>query len=381
VLHANVPVALVDKVDVPQLSATVTTGVDGVAFGAAVAEPAALTQPFAVCVTLNDPAPETVIDAVVAPVLHNNVPAALVDKVDVPQLFTTVTTGVDGTAAGAAVAEPAALVQPFTVCVTLYDPALETVIDGVVAPVFHANVPVALVDKMDVPQLFTTVTTGVDGVVFGEAVAEPAELTQPFTVCVTLYDPAFETVIDAVVAPVLHANVPVALVDKVDVPQLSATVTTGVDGVAFGAAVAEPAALTQPFTVCVTLYDPAPETVIDAVVAPVLHNNVPAALVDKVDVPQLFTTVTTGVDGIAFGAAVAEPAALTQPFTVCVTLYDPAFATIIDAVVAFVLHNKVPVAPVDNIDVPQLSATVTVGVAGNAFTVTVAEAVAPQLLV
>jgi len=121
--------------------------------------------------------------------------------------------------------------------------------------------------------------------------------------------------------------------------------------------------------------------VIDAVVAPVLHNNVPAALVDKVDVPQLFTTVTTGVDGIAFGAAVAEPAALTQPFTVCVTLYDPAFATIIDAVVAFVLHNKVPVAPVDNIDVPQLSATVTVGVAGNAFTVTVAEAVAPQLLV
>ena len=56
------------------------------------------------------------------------------------------------------------------------------------------------------------------------------------------------------------------------------------------------------------------------VVAPVLHNKEPVAVADKVDVPQLSVTATTGADGIAFGKAAPEPAALTQPFTVCVTL-------------------------------------------------------------
>ena len=37
---------------------------------------------------------------------------------------------------------------------------------------------------------------------------------------------------------------------------------------------------------------------------PLLQYNVPAASVDKVDVPlQLFTTVTIGVAGVAFGFA------------------------------------------------------------------------------
>ena len=123
-----------------------------------------------------------------------------------------------------------------------------------------------------------------------------------------------------VVAPVLHNKEPVALVDKAEVPQLSETVTTGAEGIAFGEAAPEPAALTQPFIVCVTVYVPADETVIDDVVAPVLHNKVPVALVVSVDVPQLSVTVTTGADGIAFGDAVAVPAALTQPFIVCVTV-------------------------------------------------------------
>ena len=47
-----------------------------------------------------------------------------------------------------------------------------------------------------------------------------------------------------------------------------------------------------------------------------LHNRLPDALVDKVDEPQLFTTVTTGVEGLAFGAAMPEPASLVQPLTV-----------------------------------------------------------------
>ncbi len=43
--------------------------------------------------------------------------------------------------------------------------------------------PVAGVDKVDVPsQLSTTVITGVDGVVFGVAIAEPGRLVHPFTV-------------------------------------------------------------------------------------------------------------------------------------------------------------------------------------------------------
>ena len=43
-------------------------------------------------------------------------------------------------------------------------PALVTVIDGVDSPVFHNNVPVAFVERTEVPsQLSVTVTTGVTG--------------------------------------------------------------------------------------------------------------------------------------------------------------------------------------------------------------------------
>ena len=46
----------------------------------------------------------------------------------------------------------------------------------------------------------------------------------------------------------------------------------------------------------------------------------PLVLVVKTEVPQLSVTVTTGADGVAFGAAIPEPAALTQPFIACVTV-------------------------------------------------------------
>ena len=59
------------------------------------------------------------MDELVAPVFHNRLPAALVDSVELPQLSTTVTTGADGIWIGAATAEPAALVHPLTVCVTV----------------------------------------------------------------------------------------------------------------------------------------------------------------------------------------------------------------------------------------------------------------------
>ena len=119
--------------------------------------------------------------------LHNRLPAALVDKVDVPQLFTTVRTGADGVVLGAATPLPAALLQPFTVDVTVNVPAVVTVILAVVAPLLHNRLPAALVESIEVPlQLFTTATPGVEGVVFGAAMPLPALLLQPFTVEVTV---------------------------------------------------------------------------------------------------------------------------------------------------------------------------------------------------
>ena len=60
------------------------------------------------------------------------------------------------------------------------------------------------------------------------------------------------------------------------------------------------------------------------------------------------TLVTTGADGIAKGAAIAEPEALVHPPNVLVTVYVPAVVTVIDEVVAPVFHNKDPEAVVDN---------------------------------
>jgi hypothetical protein len=110
-------------------------------------------------------------------------------------------------------------------------------------------------------------------------------------------------------------------VDKMDVPlQLLTTVTTGAIGAVFGAAVPLPGKPVQPSMVAVTVYVPAAVTVIEDKVSAVLHNNVPADPVDKVDVPlQLLTTVTTGAAGNVFGAAVPLPERLVQPSTVAVT--------------------------------------------------------------
>ena len=101
-------------------------------------------------------------------------------------------------------------------------------------------------------------------------------------------------------------------------PQLLTTVTDGADGIAFGAAVPLPAGLVHPFTVCVTVYVPAVVTVIDEVVAPLLHNNDPVnPEAVNTELPQLLTTVTVGAATVEFnGAAVPLPEALVHPFTV-----------------------------------------------------------------
>jgi len=128
--------------------------------------------------------------------------------------------------------------------------------------------------------------------------------------------------IDEVVAPLLHNKEPVKDVAvNVELPQVFTTVTTGADGIAFGAATPLPEGLVHPFTVWVTVNVPAVVTVMDEVVAPLLHNKEPVKDVAvNIELPQLSTTVTTGADGIAFGAATPLPEGLVQPFIVWVTV-------------------------------------------------------------
>ena len=58
------------------------------------------------------------------------------------------------------------------------------------------------------------------------------------------------------------------------------------------------------------------------------------------------------------------PDELVHPFIVCVTVYVPAVVTVIDEVVAPLLHNKEPVkSEAVSTELPQLLTTVTVGVA------------------
>ena len=58
-------------------------------------------------------------------------------------------------------------------------------------------------------------------------------------------------------------------------------------------------------------------TVIDAVVAPLLHNNDPVKLLAvKRELPQLFITVTVGAVGIVLGAEMPLPLALVHPVNV-----------------------------------------------------------------
>ena len=126
------------------------------------------------------PAAVTVIEAVVAPVFHNKDPEndPAVNRV-LLQLLVTVTVGA-GTLEfiGAATPLPGELVHPLTVCLTVYVPAAVTVMDAVVAPVFHNNEPVNdPAVNVELPQLFTTDTVGAPGMEFTVNVAG-LELTE-----------------------------------------------------------------------------------------------------------------------------------------------------------------------------------------------------------
>ena len=107
---------------------------------------------------------------------------------------------------------------------------------NVVSFVLHNNVPDAVVDNIDVPlQLFTTITVGVADVAF-IVKCNVTTLSHPLTfvnVCVGVEDEVY------------------VLPYQTKLPQAVAVVSALL--LVFGAANPEPAALTQPFTVVVTV--------------------------------------------------------------------------------------------------------------------------------
>ena len=88
-------------------------------------------------------------------------------------------------------------------------PPVVTVIEGVVAPLLHSNVPVYPVAvNTELPQLFTTLTTGVGGKIKGDDEPLPAGPVHPLIVCTTVYVAELFTVINEDVDPLLHRSVP-----------------------------------------------------------------------------------------------------------------------------------------------------------------------------
>ena len=119
-------------------------------------------------------------------------------------------TGVVGATYGTAVTELLfGLEQPPTVWVTVYEP--DVTVRGLPLPAsLQVSEPVKLVTvKVELPQLFVTVSVGAPGTAIGLAVTELlAGLVQAPTVCVTVNEPDV-TVRGLPLPPSLHVRVPV----------------------------------------------------------------------------------------------------------------------------------------------------------------------------
>jgi hypothetical protein len=222
-----------------------------------------------------------VIDCVVAPVDHRfplRADEVRVIVVPAQNELGPLIVGVDGrgltvTGCAAEVAE-----QPFaSVTVTLYEPAADTVIDCVVAPVdqtLPVNAEDVRVIVLPAQNELGPVIVGVTGSGSEVTTCATEVAEQPFaSVTVTLYDPAAETVIDCVIAPV-DQRFPVNAEDVsvIVLPAQNALgpLIVGVAGRGFEVTACAAEVAEQPFaSVTVTLYVPPAETVIDCVVAPV----------------------------------------------------------------------------------------------------------------
>lgn len=101
---------------------------------------------------------------------------------------------------------------------------------------------------------------------------------------------------------------------------VAAPETIGASGFCFGAATIDAAALTQPLRDCVAVYVPGTVTLMSFAVEPLLQRMLPAAVADSSVRPHSSLLLSTGAAGAVLGEATPEPAALTQPFTDCVTV-------------------------------------------------------------
>jgi hypothetical protein len=192
-----------------------------------------------------------------------------------------VAVGVAGAALTTTVVEPAALVHPATVTVTLYSPAAAKVTPAIFGfrtaelkpfgPVQAYVAPVtAGVERLRVAPTHKgplLVAVGVAGAALTTTVVVPAALVHPPTVTVTLYTPAsamvtaaifgFRTAelkplgpVQAYVAPVTEGVERLSVDPSHKGPLFEAV---GVAGAAFTTTVVVPAALVHPATVTVTL--------------------------------------------------------------------------------------------------------------------------------
>jgi hypothetical protein len=226
------------------------------------------------------------------------------------------------------------------------------------------------------------VIVGVAGAAFAVTTNAADVAEQPLAfVTVTVYEPAVETTIDCVVSPFDHrlpagdddVRVIVLPAQNELGPLMVGTGGTGLAVTTNGADVAE-----HPFAlVTLTVYEPAAETMMDCVVAPV-DQRLPVVDDDvrviALPIQKELGPLIVGVGGSGFtvtrkGADVAwQPLAL-----VTVTEYVPAAETVIDCVVAPV-DQRFPVAADDVrvIEPPAQNAVgpLMVGTGGSGFTVT-----------
>jgi len=347
-------------------------------------------QPLAsVTVTVNEPAADTVIDCVVAPVDQTfpvaeedvSVIVLPVQKDAGPVMVGVGTAGFAVTAMAADVAlQPLALVT-----VTVYEPAADTVIDCVVAPVdqtFPVVEEEVSVIVLPVQKDAGPVMVGVAGGAFAVTANAVEIAEQPLAlVTVTEYDPAAETVIDCVTAPV-DQRLPVSADDVsvivLPVQKDAGPLMVGVAGGAFAVTANAVEVAEHPVAfVTVTVNEPAADTVIDCVVAPV-DQTFPVAE-DDVSVMVLpvqneLGPLMVGVAGGGFAVTAKAADVALQPLAlVTVTVYEPAADTVIDCVVAPV-DQTFPVADEDVsvivLPVQKLEGPLIVGVGGRALTVT-----------
>ncbi|WP_461141635.1 hypothetical protein, partial [Spirosoma pomorum] len=264
---------------------------DGALWSAVTLTLAEVVQPLgAVKVTLYTAALLTVMEAVVAPVLQRTdpVPTAVSTAVGLAQLKVVLDVVIlnDGAFWSAVTLTLDEVVQPLgAVSVTLYTPALLTLIEAVVAPVLQRTdpVPTAVSTAVGLAQLKVVLDVVIlkDGALWSAVTFTLDEVVQPLgAVKVTEYTFALLTVMEAVVAPVLQRTdpVPTAVSTAVGLAQLKVVELTLMvsDGALWSAVTLTLEEVVQPLgAVSVTLYTPALLTVIEAVVAPVLQRTLP----------------------------------------------------------------------------------------------------------